>query len=174
MKKSLVFLGLALVVLSGLFWASKSTDHTESGCPFCNLQVIESQSFYEGESVRGILTYKPATPGHVLVVPKRHVVSFEGLGSEEVAEIGQAIKKIHSASKHIYGNTGYFLLQKNGKEAGQSVFHVHIHYVPCFEGESVVWSYLRYATSPLWSRSLTINEMAPTKIELEQTLSEII
>lgn len=174
MKKSLVFLSLTLMVLFGVFWFSKFTDQPGSDCPFCDSQVINSQAFYEGKSVRGILTYKPAVSGHVLVVPKRHVFSFEGLDDSEIQEMGEVIKKIHFASKKIYGNSGYFLLQKNGKEAGQSVFHVHVHYVPCFNGESVVWSYLRYATSSLWKKSMSQNEMAPIRDEIELALRDSI
>lgn len=48
------------------------------------------------------------------------------------------IKKVNSAVEEIYGTSSYFLLQKNGSEVGQSVPHVHFHYVPRKKGENTV------------------------------------
>lgn len=102
----------------------------KAGCPFCQADILEKQLFYRGDGALGILTYKPAVPGHVLIIPERHVERFEELSEKEIAALGAAIKKVDLAVRKTFGNTDYLLLQKNGKGAGQSVPHVHFHYIP--------------------------------------------
>lgn len=99
-------------------------------CAFCNPEVLDRQIFYRGEKALGILTHKPAVPGHVLIIPERHVTRFEDLSPEEVAAIGDTIKKVDLAVKKIFGPVDYLLIQKNGQSAGQTVPHVHFHYLP--------------------------------------------
>ncbi len=65
-----------------------------------------------------------------LIIPKRHVARFEELTGEEIESIGILIQKIHSAVARYQGETNYYLIQKNGLNAGQSVMHVHVHYIP--------------------------------------------
>ncbi len=116
-------------------------------CAFCNEEVLNAQTFYEGKGARAIVDYKPAVDGHVLVIPNRHVERFEQLSPEEIAEMGEIIKKVDAAVKGIYHNTGSLLLQKNGREAGQSVPHVHFHYLPRFEGDSHLLFTFRFFTA---------------------------
>lgn len=99
-------------------------------CAFCQKEILNRQTFAKENGAIGMLTYKPCTPGHVLIIPERHVERFEDLTSEEIAAIGEMIKKVDLAVRNAYGNTDYLLLQKNGTSAGQSVPHVHFHYIP--------------------------------------------
>ena len=104
-------------------------------CAFCDSRVLETQVFYEGELVLALCTHKPVLPGHCLIIPKRHVERFEELSSNEIVEIHQVIKKIDQVVMEKFHTVSYLLLQKNGKEAGQTVPHVHFHYMPRKEGE---------------------------------------
>lgn len=104
-------------------------------CAFCEDKVLERQVFYEGELVLVLYTHKPVMPGHCLIIPKRHVERFENLTDEEMLEIGQVIKKVDSAVRKEFHTISYLLLQKNGEEVGQTVPHVHFHYIPRKEGE---------------------------------------
>ncbi len=99
-------------------------------CPFCEEKILQAQTFYESEHIYGLLTYKPAVPGHVLVIPKRHVERFEELTDQELIEAKEAFRLIHLAVKNLYGPNDYLLLQKNGEAAGRSVSHLHFHYLP--------------------------------------------
>lgn len=99
-------------------------------CAFCNLHVIEQQAFYEDEHAIALYNYKPVFPGHCLIIPRRHVRRFEELTDEEILHIAQVIRKVNRAVQKVYGTRSYYLLQKNGTEASQSVPHVHFHYVP--------------------------------------------
>ena len=105
-------------------------------CPFCDSLVLERQAFYEDDLVLAIYTHMPITEGHCLVIPKRHVANFDELNDQELQRIGQVIQKVDAAAKKVFSTGPYLLHQKNGKEVGQSVFHVHFHYVPRKMGQS--------------------------------------
>lgn len=64
------------------------------------------------------------------MIPKRHVERFEDLTEAESIEMTLFIQKLHKAVSKVQGSDDYLLLQKNGKSIGQSVPHVHIHYIP--------------------------------------------
>jgi len=122
-----------LFLSSFLFLGCSNTNKVplyERECVFCDQKVLNGRAFYEDNLVIGLLTHKPATPGHALIIPKRHVCRFEDLTSEEIISIGKFIKKVHQVISKIYGTSSYLLLQKNGEEAGQTVPHVHFHYIP--------------------------------------------
>ena len=102
----------------------------EIPCAFCNQEVLDYQMFYENDLVRALYTHKPILPGHCLIIPKRHAERFEDLSDKEMAQIFQVIKKVDTAASHVFGTSAYLLLQKNGYEVGQTVPHVHFHYIP--------------------------------------------
>lgn len=108
---------------------------TSNDCAFCNEKILNNQKFYEDDLVMALYTHKPMLPGHSLIIPKRHIERFEMLSDEEFTRIGQVIKKVNSAVQKVFGTSAYLLLQKNGKEVGQTVPHVHFHYIPRQAGE---------------------------------------
>ena len=99
-------------------------------CAFCDPDVIDNQKYYEDELVCVLYTYKPVFPGHSLIIPKRHVERFEELTEKEILHIMRAIKKVNVAAEKTYKVSSYLILQKNGHEVGQTVPHVHFHYIP--------------------------------------------
>jgi diadenosine tetraphosphate (Ap4A) HIT family hydrolase len=77
----------------------------------------------------------PASPGHTLIIPRRHVASFFELTPEEVAACMALIKE---EKKHIdveFNPDGYNIGVNVGSAAGQSIFHVHIHIIPRYKGD---------------------------------------
>ena len=132
----LVFGGLCVWIGPKIDWKIFSSTKKSVGCAFCNPDVLKLNTFYEGKEALGLLTYKPACEGHRLVLPKRHVVRFEDLTDTEMVEIKEIIRKIDRVSQKMYGSTGYLLLEKNGREAGQEVPHVHFHYMPRSQNQS--------------------------------------
>ena len=77
----------------------------------------------------------PASPGHTVVIPRRHVSSFFDLTPEEVAACMDLIKE---EKKHIdeeFNPDGYNIGVNVGPAAGQSIFHVHIHIIPRYKGD---------------------------------------
>ena len=128
--KKIVFIFLTVSLFLGFALLFDFQRFSKAGCAFCDEKVLDAQVFYRGDGVFGVLTHKPAVPGHVLIIPERHVERFEDLTTEEVAALGEAIKKVDLAVRRTFGNEDYVLLQKNGRGAGQSVPHVHFHYLP--------------------------------------------
>lgn len=115
-----------------------------SGCAFCSQDVLDAQKIYENEWVIALLSYKPITEGHILVIPKRHVERYELLLEEELLQINRVIKKVHTVSQQKTEAFSYLLLQKNGREVGQTVPHLHFHYIPQRIGNSpnsLLWGF---------------------------------
>lgn len=128
MKKKLTFIFLALVSITFALFLK----YTPMGdyCAFCNHQVKENQVIFEDSLVMVLYTHKPCTAGHSLIIPKRHVERFDELTDEEMLQIKSSIHRIHEASSKVFKTSSYLLLQKNGYQVGQSVPHVHFHYIP--------------------------------------------
>lgn len=148
-KKGLYFF-LAFICLTGSFFIVFSFRTSQNGsipvsntyCPFCDMKVLNSQKFYEDELVTALYTHKPIYPGHCLIIPKRHSARFEMLTDEEILQMGRVIKKVHLAATKVFKTSSYLLLQKNGREVGQSVFHVHFHYIPRMKNDDSIQRFL--------------------------------
>lgn len=136
LKKSLfVFIGLFALSV-GLYYLIPSAKLSRDYCAFCDPKVIEAQKFYEDDTIVALYTHKPVMPGHCLIIPKRHAERFEQITDQENASISRAIKKIDQAAVKVFNTSSYLLLQKNGAEAGQTVPHVHFHYMPKQAGDN--------------------------------------
>lgn len=158
MRKKICFLFIAFIFFIGAFYflSSKKSNQLLYGgyCAFCDQTVLNDQKFYEDDLVIALYTHKPIVPGHCLVISKRHVERFEMLTDAEITRIGQVIKKVNLAVRKVFGTSSYLLLQKNGIEVGQTVPHVHFHYVPRKAGDDssltfIINMYLANARSPI-------------------------
>lgn len=122
-----------------LVWFSGYCGQSDvSYCAFCDPAVLTSHVFYEEDLTLALCTHKPITEGHCLIIPKRHVERFEMLSDEECLQICRVIKKVNEAAIKAFGASSYLLLQKNGTEAGQTVPHVHFHYIPRKQGDDSI------------------------------------
>ena len=77
----------------------------------------------------------PASPGHSVVIPKRHVASFFELTPEEVAACMELISEEKRLIDAEFKPDGYNIGVNVGQAAGQSIFHVHIHIIPRYKGD---------------------------------------
>lgn len=148
MNKVLKFLSAILVLAVLIFAIGFKQENQEKICAFCDPSVLAVQKFYENEQVMALYTHKPIFEGHCLIIPKRHVERFEMLSDQEILAIGQAVKVIDQAVVNAFHTSAYLLLQKNGKEVGQTVPHVHFHYIPRHEGDD---STLKFLFKMLWA-----------------------
>lgn len=101
-----------------------------SNCLFCKIikGEIPSSKVYEDEHVLAFKDINPAAPVHVLVVPKLHIDSLEGLNEENIHQIVPIHKAIKEVARIMGINeSGYRVIVNCGKEAGQTVFHLHYH-----------------------------------------------
>jgi len=110
------------------------------GCPFCSIPShpdSESLVVARGEQVYAVLNLHPYNPGHLMVVPYRHVAGLEELTEGESAELmsmtQQAIRVIRAVSSPHAFNIGLNL----GRSAGGSLAdHLHQHVVPRWTGDA--------------------------------------
>jgi histidine triad (HIT) family protein len=146
MYKKLIYSSLGLIaliiVIFCFFSPQKDIKKFSENCPFCNSSILEYQKFYETDLVLALYNYKPILAGHCLILPKRHVERFEELSEEEVLQINQVIKKVNLAAREVFKAHSYLILEKNGIEAGQTVPHVHFHYISRKKGDSSVIKFL--------------------------------
>lgn len=138
MRYKKIFLLVGVVLLGVGAWFFLYPSSAVSRCAFCDPSILQRQTFYEDDLVLALYAHKPIMPGHCLIIPRRHVERFEFLTKEEIAQMGEVIKKVSKAVEKVFHTSSYLLLQKNGAEAGQTVPHVHFHYIPKKEGDSSV------------------------------------
>ena len=128
--KYILIFSLCALVSWGAFQIDWRGGHSRQTCPFCDLQILQTQNVYRGEFASVLLTHKPAVEGHLLIIPNRHMEMFDELTSEELQEIATLVQKVHRMYQTLYRTSDYLILQKNGALAGQSVPHVHFHLLP--------------------------------------------
>ena len=98
-------------------------------CLFCKIAAgeIPSTKVYEDEQILAFRDIAPMAPTHILVIPKTHISSVDGITSENsglVAHIFEMIPKI-AAEEGLSG--GYRVVSNCGADAGQTVHHLHFH-----------------------------------------------
>lgn len=146
MSKKLLSLLIGVSFLTGSSYFYLLTSPVElfaqEYCAFCDAEVLNRQKFYEDDLVLALYTHKPIFPGHCLIISKRHGERFEMLTDEEIMQIGRVIKKVNQAVTQVFKTSSYLLLQKNGLEVGQSVPHVHFHYIPREAGDNSTLKFL--------------------------------
>jgi histidine triad (HIT) family protein len=99
-------------------------------CLFCKIvaKQIPSKILFEDDDLLAFHDINPGAPTHVLVIPKQHLTSLEECAPEHVALLG----KLLLATKRVaeltgVSQSGYRVVANTGPDAGQSVFHLHIH-----------------------------------------------
>ena len=103
-------------------------------CPFCELPA--ERIVAQNELALAIRDGFPVTEGHTLVIPKRHVADYFGLTPEEVLacnELLQQLKKeIQAGDSSV---TAFNIGMNAGPDAGQTIFHCHMHLIPRRKGD---------------------------------------
>ena len=102
-------------------------------CPFCAPDV--DRLFHTGSLIRGIWDAFPVSPGHALLVPKRHVVSWFDATSAEQTELLSGIDIAKRAIEKRQQPDGFNIGINVGSAAGQTVSHLHLHVIPRFAGD---------------------------------------
>jgi histidine triad (HIT) family protein len=108
-----------------------------SDCLFCQIARKErpSHTIFTEEGVVAFLDIFPCTPGHTLVIPRRHYATVTEMPAEEVGRLFQAAAIVATKVQSALGAAGFNLGINNGKAAGQEVFHVHIHIIPRYAND---------------------------------------
>lgn len=115
----------------------------DNNCIFCKIinKEIPAKIVYEDNDFLAMLDIAPATKGHVLILPKEHAATLTELSDDKASKILVLAKKIINAMMKVHGFTSYNLIQNNGKLAGQTVNHFHLHLIPRYSVDDVgLWT----------------------------------
>ncbi len=136
-----------------------------SDCIFCKIinGEIPGAKVYENDDVLAFLDISQVTKGHTLVIPKVHKKDLYELTPEIASKVFEVVPKIANAIKQQFNPVGLNLLNNNGEEAGQSVFHYHVHIIPRYgkgDGFGAVWKSHadQYSSEELKSISAKISQ----------------
>jgi histidine triad (HIT) family protein len=91
---------------------------------------IPCHRVYEDAAVLAFLDVNPLSRGHTLVIPKEAAATVDQLSDDAAAAIGRVLPRIARAVLAATGARAFNILQNNGAEAHQAVFHVHFHIIP--------------------------------------------
>jgi histidine triad (HIT) family protein len=98
---------------------------------------IPVKPVYEDQSLMIIEDINPQAPLHVLVIPKAHIASLNDLVPEHDALVGSMFRRAGAVAKDRgYADRGFRTVFNTNREAGQSVFHIHLHLLA---GRPFVW-----------------------------------
>jgi diadenosine tetraphosphate (Ap4A) HIT family hydrolase len=102
-------------------------------CPFCTLppeRIVSANSFS-----LVIRDGFPVSPGHTLVIPRRHVGSFFDITAEERDAIFAQLDEAKAVLDKEFSPAGYNIGINDGPAAGQTVPHLHVHLIPRYHGD---------------------------------------
>ena len=100
-----------------------------SNCLFCKIIAgeIPSTKVYEDDSVLAFRDIAPQAPTHILVIPKTHIASVDGITAENAAIVAHIFTIIPAIAKAEGLEGGYRVVSNCGADAGQTVHHLHFH-----------------------------------------------
>ena len=104
----------------------------DKNCLFCRIvnKEIPSSVVYEDDDVIAFLDISQVTKGHTLVVSKKHYDNFLTTPKEEMHKVMDVAQRIGQAQIAMLGAKGVNILTNINKEAGQSIYHFHVHVIP--------------------------------------------
>lgn len=109
----------------------------DNACIFCKIAngEIPSKTLYENDDFRVILDVAPATKGHALILTKKHYANLYELPEDMGEKAMTLAKRMAAKMTGALGCDGLNLVQNNGEDAGQTVFHFHMHLIPRYKDD---------------------------------------
>ena len=110
-----------------------------SDCLFCRVAAgqIPAAIVYQDDRLVAFRDVNPQAPLHVLIVPRRHIATLNDLTAAEDSLVGEMIRCAATiAGQQGHADAGYRALLNCNQDAGQSVFHIHLHLLA---GRSMSW-----------------------------------
>ncbi len=107
---------------------------------------IPAEIVYEDDETLAFLDIEPIAPGHTLVIPKKPVRNIFDVDEETLAAVMRTVRKISPAVRDSVGAKGVHINSNHEPEAGQVVFHLHMHIIPRIDRNSfVAWPKTSYS-----------------------------
>lgn len=101
-----------------------------SDCLFCKIIAgeIPGTFAYQDDELVVLQDINPQAPMHVLVIPRKHIASLNDVAPGDDALVGSMLRRAAALAKeHGYDQRGYRAVFNTNREAGQTVFHIHLH-----------------------------------------------
>ncbi len=119
-------------------------------CIFCKIlnDELPSKTIYEDELIKVIMNINPNTNGHLLVLPKEHVVNINDIDLTLVTHMLEVVReKIYPLLKEKLNCEGLTLAQNN--ELGQEIKHYHLHLIPRYKDDNADFNYNKDLLLPI-------------------------
>lgn len=110
-----------------------------SDCLFCRIvrKEIPAAVVFEDDQVLVLNDINPQAPLHALVIPKRHIATLNDVTAADAPLVGEMVRRAAAvAREHGYAERGFRTVFNTNGEAGQTVFHIHLHVLA---GRSLTW-----------------------------------
>ena len=106
-------------------------------CIFCKIVAgdIPSSKVYEDEEVLAFLDISQVTPGHTLVVPKKHARNLLEMDETTTAQLFARVSKVAQKVKAATQAKGMNIISNMEEVSGQTVFHTHVHIIPRYSAQ---------------------------------------
>jgi histidine triad (HIT) family protein len=98
-------------------------------CLFCRIakREIPADLLEETEDLVAFTDTNPQAPAHALIIPREHIASLSDVTDGHAALLGRAVALAPKLAKRLGLESGYRVVINSGAQAGQTVFHLHIH-----------------------------------------------
>jgi diadenosine tetraphosphate (Ap4A) HIT family hydrolase len=106
-------------------------NNSAQNCPFCHPEGI----LFENDLADSILDRSPVNPGHLLIIPQRHLADFFLTTEKEKVALLSLLDEAKSYLDGKHAPAGYNIGINVGEVAGQTIFHVHLHLIPRYQGD---------------------------------------
>jgi ATP adenylyltransferase len=117
-----------------------TTDEAGHGCPFCRIPTlpdVDGLIVRRSEAAYAVLNLYPYNPGHLMVVPYRHVADYTELTPEEVSDVATLTQQAMQAVRIVSAAHGFNIGMNQGEIAGAGIAaHLHQHVVPRWGGDA--------------------------------------
>lgn len=111
---------------------SRMAYHMSNSCIFCKIVANEAKAtiLYRDEQVTAFHDASPVAPTHILIVPNKHIESVGTLEAEDEQLMGHIFTVARKlASEAGITNGGFRMITNTGTDAGQTIFHLHVHLI---------------------------------------------
>jgi histidine triad (HIT) family protein len=128
-------------------------------CPFCKISKHElpAVTIIEDDAIITIMDLYPATPGHILIIPKQHIENIYMMPPDVGSHIMKTAIVVAKAIEQKLRPDGLNLIQANGTAAGQTIPHFHLHLVPRYKDDPV---YLEFGHGILPADKVELEDIA--------------
>lgn len=101
----------------------------ESNCPFCRIAAGSQPAniVYQDDELIAFRDAHPVAPTHILLIPRKHIENLDDAETEDGSLLGRMLLKAAEVAANQGLSGGFRLVTNTGPQAGQSVYHLHIH-----------------------------------------------